>query len=73
MSCEGDRTQPRQVPIPSDESVRASDNGASKLERLVADGRLRPARRDLRSLGLPSEAPHEISISRALDELRSGT
>jgi len=63
-------TDPRLV-LPSGEAVRAADNGASKLESLVAEGRLRPARRDLRSLGVPSDAPHEISISEALDELRS--
>ena len=73
MSHSGDPTHsPRQV-MPPGEAVPASDNGASKFESLVADGRLRPARRDLRSLGVPSDAPHEISISQALDEMRSGT
>ena len=49
------------------------EDRASMFERLVAQGRLRPAKRDPRSLGVPDEAPHEIPISQALAELRSGT
>ena len=70
MRQQRDLTDPTKA-LPSGETMRASDNGASKFESLVAEGRLRPARRDLRSLGVPPDAPHEISISEALDELRS--
>ena len=40
------------------------------LERLVAAGRVVPARRDLTELGPPPDRPHEISISEALAEQR---
>ncbi len=73
MSHQVDLTHSREATTPPCEAVRESDNGTSRFENLAADGRLRPARRDLCSLGTPSDAPHEISISQALDELRSGT
>ena len=38
----------------------------SALERLVADGRMVPARLDLAALGPPPELPREMSISEAL-------
>ncbi|HKH46813.1 MAG TPA: hypothetical protein VKM72_19315 [Thermoanaerobaculia bacterium] len=38
----------------------------SALERLVAEGRIVPARLDLTELGPPPELPREISISEAL-------
>ena len=43
---------------------------SSALERLVAAGRVVPARLDLRELGPPSERPREVTISKALSEQR---
>ncbi len=43
----------------------------SAVERLAASGRIRPAKGDLRDLGLPPDEPHDISISEALNEQRS--
>ena len=43
---------------------------SSALERLIASGRVIPARLDLAELGPPAERPHEISISEALAEQR---
>lgn len=43
---------------------------SSALERLIASGRVSPARLDLSALGPPSERPHEITISEALAEQR---
>jgi prevent-host-death family protein len=40
------------------------------LERLVAEGRVLPPRRDLAELGLPPELPLEMTISEALAEQR---
>jgi len=44
---------------------------AGLADRLVARGRLRPARLDLLDLGPPPEMPTGTSISKALQELRS--
>jgi prevent-host-death family protein len=38
----------------------------SALERLVAEGRIVPARLDLTELGPPPELPRDVSISEAL-------
>lgn len=43
---------------------------SSALERLISDGRLIAARLDLAKLGPPVERPHDISISKALEEQR---
>lgn len=43
---------------------------SSALERLIADGRVVPARLDLAKLGSPAEHPHDLSISEALAEQR---
>jgi len=43
---------------------------SSALERLVAEGRVVPARLDLTELGLPPEQPREMTISEALAEQR---
>lgn len=43
---------------------------SSALERLVATGRLVPARLDLAELGPPPERPCEITLSAALAEQR---
>lgn len=40
------------------------------IGRLVAEGRLRPARRDLTELGPPKPHPTRMSISKALEEER---
>ncbi len=42
----------------------------SALERLIATGRVVPARLDLAELGLPVERPHEMTLSEALAEQR---
>ncbi|HYU32414.1 MAG TPA: type II toxin-antitoxin system prevent-host-death family antitoxin [Thermoanaerobaculia bacterium] len=42
----------------------------STLERLIAEGRVVPARLDLIELGPPPELPCEMSISEALAEQR---
>jgi prevent-host-death family protein len=39
---------------------------SSALERLIAEGRIVPARLDLAELGPPLELPREMSISEAL-------
>ena len=44
---------------------------ASLLDRLRAEGRVRPARGDLAALGMPSAVPVRGSISEALDEQRA--
>jgi hypothetical protein len=44
--------------------------GSSALERLIASGRVLPARLDLSKLGPPAEHPHEMTISEALAEQR---
>ena len=41
------------------------------LERLLARGRIRPATLRLVDLGYPPSAPHDISISDALNNQRS--
>lgn len=43
---------------------------SSALERLVAAGRVVPARIDLTELGLPPDRPREMTISEALAEQR---
>lgn len=43
---------------------------SSTLERLIAEGRVRPPRRDLAELGPPPELPLEMTISEALAEQR---
>lgn len=43
---------------------------ATHLERLIAEGRVDPARMDLAKLGPPPGRPKEISISKALKEQR---
>jgi prevent-host-death family protein len=43
---------------------------SAALERLIADGRVVPARLDLAKLGPPAERPHDMSISEALAEQR---
>lgn len=43
---------------------------SSAVERLVAEGRLVPARLDLAALGAPPDAPREMTISEALAEQR---
>lgn len=43
---------------------------SSTLERLIAEGRVVPARLDLAKLGPPPAAPVEMSISEALAEQR---
>jgi prevent-host-death family protein len=43
---------------------------SSALERLIAAGRVVPARLDLGELGPPPERPHDITISEALAEQR---
>ena len=43
---------------------------SSALERLIADGRVVPARLDLAALGLPPDRPREATISDALAEQR---
>lgn len=43
---------------------------SSALERLIASGRVLPARLDLSELGPPAEHPHEMTISEALAEQR---
>ena len=43
---------------------------SSVLERLVAEGRMVPARLNLAELGPPPELPLEMSISEALEEQR---
>ena len=43
---------------------------SSALERLLATGRVVPARLDLAALGPPSERPHEMTLSEALAEQR---
>jgi len=42
----------------------------SAFERLVAAGRIVPARLDLIALGPPPDRPHEMAISEALAEQR---
>ena len=44
--------------------------GATTRARLIAEGKLIPARRDLAGLGPPLDIPVEIPISQALNELR---
>ena len=44
---------------------------ASSMERLIASGRIKPAKADLLSLGLPQGEPNQLSISDALNEQRS--
>ena len=46
------------------------DYDAQCLERLMAEGRIVPARLDLIELGLPPEQPCEMTISEALAEQR---
>jgi prevent-host-death family protein len=41
------------------------------LERLMASGRVIPARLDLASLGPPPDPPPGVSLSQALSDLRS--
>lgn len=41
------------------------------LERLVAQGRIKPAASRLVDLGYPPEAPHSMSISDALSDQRA--
>ncbi len=67
--------------VTAGETLRVTDRGkpvalftplperSSPIERLVATGRLRPARRDLLTLGSPEEVPG-ISLSAALQEQR---
>src|SRR5215212_2726579 len=43
---------------------------SSAVERLLAAGRVVPARLDLAELGPPAERPHEMTISEALAEQR---
>ncbi len=43
---------------------------SSAVERLIAAGRVVPARLDLTELGPPADRPHEITISEALTEQR---
>jgi prevent-host-death family protein len=43
---------------------------SSALERLIAAGRVVPARLDLVELGRPAERPHEMTLSEALAEQR---
>ncbi len=50
--------------------IRHMEKAGSAVERLSASGRIRPARGDLRDLGPPPAAPHDISISEALSEQR---
>ena len=42
----------------------------SALERLMASGRVVPARLDLVEIGPPPERPHDMTISEALEEQR---
>jgi len=46
-------------------------NRSSSLERLVAEGRIVPARLDLAELGPPPERPLEMTISKALAAQRA--
>lgn len=48
-----------------------AEPGSERIQRLVESGRLRPAKLDLLRLGSPPPAPHEMSLSQALAELRS--
>jgi len=43
---------------------------SSAVERLVAEGRMMPARLDLAELGMPPELPLEMTVSEALAEQR---
>jgi len=43
---------------------------SSALERLIATGRIVPARLDLMKLVRPAERPHEMTLSEALAEQR---
>jgi len=43
----------------------------SRVERLIASGRLKAATVDLLALGRPQDADHELSISQALNEQRA--
>ena len=51
-------------------SVPVALLAVSALERLVAAGRVMPARLDLAELGRPAEHPHEMALSEALAEQR---
>jgi prevent-host-death family protein len=42
----------------------------SALERMIAEGRILPARLDLMELGPPPERPREMTVSEALAEQR---
>jgi prevent-host-death family protein len=46
-------------------------DGSGPIARLVAEGRLAPARASIEGLGAPIEAETAITISDALDEQRS--
>ncbi len=42
-----------------------------RLQRLISNGRLKPARGNLLELGRPPDEPHDLSISDALREQRA--